>query len=109
MTQTRGYRVLYFRGDELDLSTKMVSGRAFVRDNRLQIEGASPISIPLPEIRDTSLYRLHGLGRMIRFRCGADQFFVTVVRLNFFGYFAIINFFATSKLFRELLADSEPC
>lgn len=107
MSQRQRYRILYFQGDEITSSTKMLSGRAYITDGELRIEGVSSFSLPLATIRDVDLYRHKGLGRMIRFRSGADQYFVTVVRLQLFGSFAIVNFFATGKFFRQLSAGSE--
>ena len=101
MGQSR-YRILYFQGSELDLSTKMLSGRALLDGTSLSIEGPSRFVIPISKITEPRLFRQHGLGRMIRFGYDGRNYYVTVVRINFFGYFAIINFFATGKLFQDL-------
>ena len=102
MAGRTSYRVLYFVGPSLDLSTKMLPGRAEIDGGRLRIVGSSELLIPLKEIREPNLHRLHGIGRMIRFAWKESTVFVTVVRVNFFGYFAVINFFATGRLHESL-------
>ena len=102
MTGRTSYRVLYFVGPSLDLSTKMLPGRAEIDGECFRIVGSSELSIPLKEIREPNLFRLHGTARMIRFAWKEGTVFVTVVRVNIFGYFAVINFFATGRLYESL-------
>jgi hypothetical protein len=80
----------------------MLPGRAEIDGECLRILGSSALLIPLKEIREPNLYRLHGTGRMIRFAWKESTVFVTVVRTNIFGYFAVINFFATGRLYESL-------
>jgi hypothetical protein len=47
------------------------------------------------------LFRLHGLGRVIRLRHGDGQIFLSVIRFMVWQ-FATINFFKTGKLQKEL-------
>ena len=68
----------------------------------LKLAGIDTLLIPLTEIRDPRMYRMHGLGRMIRFEWKEKTVFITVVRINFFGYFAIIDFFRTGQVFKAL-------
>ena len=57
-------------------------------------------------IRSAELFRLQGLGRMIRIEhAGGTLFLTVVVRFCIAGQFATINFFKTGKLLK--LLDSE--
>ena len=80
----------------------MLSGRAEIDDRNFRISGPRNVLIPFTEIGEPELFRLHGTGRMIRFSWRNSTIFVTVVRLNILGLFAIINFFRTGRLFERL-------
>jgi hypothetical protein len=99
----RTYRVIYHAGDTLDLRTKALEGRATLTQDALTITGPSPIEVPMRELRDAELFRLHGLGSIIRISHARVTVFVSVVRFVLFGgYFASINFFRTGELARRL-------
>jgi len=98
----RSYRVMYHVGDELNLRTKVLTGRASLTQEALTIAGPSPIALPLRELRSVELFRLHGLGCVIRIAYEKDTVYVSVVRFVLFGYFAAINFLKTGELARRL-------
>ena len=102
MPPEKTYRVMYHVGPDLDLSTKMKSGRAVIDGHRLMISGDDNLQIPLAELDKSELFRQHGTGRMIRCNWNDSLIFLTVVRLNLFGYFAIVNFVGTGQLFKEI-------
>ncbi len=99
---TKTFKIVYFEGERIDLSTKFLSGTGRLEGQYLIIDGPSPHRFLRSEIKDMELFRQHGLGRMLRFSTPNGRFFMTVVRLNLFGYFVIINFWATGKLFKTL-------
>jgi hypothetical protein len=107
MPAQASFRIVYHVGPSLNLSTKVRSGKAEVDGKELRISGEEELRIAREEIRDTTLYRLHGLGRMIRFTWRDATVFLTVVRLNVFGYFIVINFLATGRLYRLLNSAAE--
>ncbi len=100
------YRIMYFCGDEISLSSKMITGKAIIEYGKLNLQGEVKLSLAIEELENIELYRLHGMGRMIRFRCSKKQYFLTVIRFNLFGYFAMINYFATGKLHQQLLSHA---
>jgi hypothetical protein len=75
------YKVFFHRGDELTLKTRVMKGQAQLDDSGLHIEGSGGFDIPLSELQEAELFRLHGLGQ-----------------------FALINFFKTGALHKELVA-----
>jgi hypothetical protein len=96
------YKVIYHCGDEITIKTKTKSGRLSLTDTNFIISGKEIIEIPTKEIKSVELFRLHGLGRMLKIQHTNGNLFVTVVRFCLFNMFAIINFFKTGALNREL-------
>ena len=96
------YKVIYHNGEMIDISTKVDSGSALLSDSALEIVGSNPISIPFSNMQTVEMFRLHGLGRMIKLVHTKGTLFLAVVRLNLFGYFAINNFFKTGQLNKHL-------
>jgi hypothetical protein len=97
------YKVFFHRGDELTLKTRVMKGHAQLDDAGLHIEGREGFDIPLGELEDAELFRLHGLGRVIRIEHRQGRLFLSVTRLMI-GQFALINFFKTGALHKELVA-----
>ncbi len=95
----------YHVGDTLGLKTKAATGRLFVEDDRIVIQGDSQVSIPFKSLRSVELFRLHGTGRMLKIIHTEGTVFGSVIRFSLFGYFAIVNFFETGKLARLLQAQ----
>ena len=96
------YKVFFQRGDELTLKTRVVKGYALLDDAGLHIEGPGGFDIPRSELQEAELFRLHGLGRVIRLEHRAGRLFLAVIRLMI-GQFAFINFFKTGALHKELV------
>ena len=95
------YKIFFHQGNELGLKTRVEKGEAWLDDSGLNIKGASQFLIPGNEIRDVELFRLHGLGRVIRVEHRQGRLFVSVIRFMI-GQFATINFFKTGELHEEL-------
>jgi hypothetical protein len=101
------YKVFFHRGDELSLKTKVSKGRAWLDDAGLHVEGSNGFTIPNSEILEAELFRLHGLGRVIRIEHKGGRLFLSVVRLML-GQFAIINFFRAGALQKQLALVAKP-
>ncbi len=100
------YRVIYHDGPAVDLKTKVKAGYATMTDEALVIEGKTTSEVPYRSITSVDLFRLHGLGRMIKIDHSSGVLFVSVVRINIAGYFVIINFVRTGYLHEELRAKT---
>jgi hypothetical protein len=99
------YRVFFHQGDELGLKTRVTRGEAWLDDAGLHVSGPSEILIPNSDFIGAELFRLHGLGRVIRVEHRHGRLFLSVVRFMI-GQFALINFFKTGKLHQEITAIS---
>ena len=97
------YKVFFHQGVELGLKTKVARGEAWLDSVGLHISGPSEILIPNSELLSAELFRLHGLGRVIRVEHRQGRLFLSVVRFMI-GQFASINFFKTGKLHKDLVA-----
>lgn len=97
------FKIVYYQGSSISSKTRFESGKAITTDNGLLIKGQSEIQIPHKSIQNVELFRLNGLGRMIKITALDNQTtYLTVVRLNLGGYFVIVNFFDTGKLYKYL-------
>jgi hypothetical protein len=97
------YNIFFYQGSELSLKTKVARGRAWIDADGLHIDGPSTLRISGADLLSTELFRLHGLGRVIRVEHRHGCLFMSVVRFML-GQFAIINFFKQAKLHEELVA-----
>jgi hypothetical protein len=113
------YSVFFHRGDDLTLKTRVMKGRAWVDEVGLHIaipncaktaqsgspgvEAPQAFIIPADEVISAEIFRLHGLGRVIRVEHKGGRLFLAVVRLMI-GQFAFINFFKTGTLQKEIAA-----
>jgi hypothetical protein len=95
------YKVFFHRGTELGLKTRVNKGEAWLDSDGLHIEGPDGFTISRDEMVDAKLFRLHGLGRVIRLDYQGGRVFLSVVRLMI-GQFAFINFFKTGSLHKQL-------
>jgi hypothetical protein len=95
------YKIFFHRGTELGLKTRVEKGQAWVDSTGVHIEGPDGFTIPSNDVRDAELFRLHGLGRVIRLEYRGGRVFLAVVRLMI-GQFAFINFFKTGALHEQL-------
>jgi hypothetical protein len=96
------YRIVYHVGTELSIKTRVESGTLTLRDDAICIRGSSPLTIPFSEVTSVEMFRLHGLGTMLKLVCKERIVFLTVVRINLFGYFVIINFFRARELYEAI-------
>lgn len=101
------HKVFFHRGDQLLLKTKVSKGRAWLDDVGLHVEGPNEFTIPATDILGAELFRLHGLGRVIRIDYRGGRLFLSVIRLMI-GQFAFINFFRTGKLQKQLASLAKP-
>lgn len=97
------YRVFFHQGPELALKTRVEKGTAWLDDLGLHIDGPPEVLIPAGDLLEAELFRLHGLGRVIRIEHRAGRLYLAVVRLMI-GQFALINFFKTGDLHKQLAA-----
>jgi len=100
------YKIFFHVGNELNLKTRASKGEAWLDGSGLNVRGADDtLIIPKTDIQKVDMYRLHGLGRVIRVDHRKGRLFLAATRLMI-GQFAIINFFRTGKLYRALLRVS---
>jgi hypothetical protein len=95
------YKVFFHQGDELLLKTRVLRGNAWIDAAGLHVEGSENFAIPGSQLATVELFRLYGLGRVIRVEHSQGRLFLSVIRLMI-GQFAFINFFKTGALYREL-------
>lgn len=102
------YKVAYHQDDILDIKSKMNSGTATFTDADIEITGhcGEAIRIAFTDIRLVKMFRLFGLGRMIRIEHTQGTLFITVTRLNVFGFFISVNFLRTGELFKRLRSSA---
>jgi hypothetical protein len=96
------YRIIYHVGPELSVKARADSGTLTLLDDAICISSSSPLTIPFSDVTSVEMFRLHGLGRMLKLVCTERTVFLTVVRINLFGYFVIINFFRAGELYEAL-------
>src|SRR5690348_11131560 len=97
------YKIVYHRGPTVDLSTRVSSRWLRFAEGAIAVEGKQEaVTIPVAALRSVEVFRLHGIGRMIRIVHGESTLYVSVVRFCIAGRFAVINFFKTAALARRL-------
>jgi hypothetical protein len=99
------YSVFFHQGDELGLKTRVDKGRAWIDEAGLHISGPAEILIPRNDLLSAELFRLYGLGRVIRVEHRQGRLYVSAIRFMI-GQFGVINFFKTGKLLKEIVAIS---
>jgi hypothetical protein len=100
------YKIIYHVGDEINIKTKVAGGVLTLQDGAIQITGPSPFEVPLTTLTSVEMFRLHGLGRMLKLQTKDKTMFLTVVRFYVSGYFALINFLKTGELHKKLAAGA---
>jgi hypothetical protein len=98
------YKVLYHQGEAIGVWTKARVGQLSIEGDQLQIKGEPGFSIPISSLHSVELFRLHRTGRMLKIAYEEGLLFVSVIRFSLFGIFALVNFFATGRLQKELEA-----
>ena len=64
------YKIIYHVGNELTIKTKVSSGILTLRDGIAGISGSSELRRSRsPDVTTVEMFRLHGLGRMIKIVC----------------------------------------
>jgi hypothetical protein len=102
------YKVFFHQGQEIGLKTRVSQGAAWIDSSGLNIKGPDgDIFFPAADINGVELFRLHGLGRVIRVDHQDGRLYVSVVRLMI-GQFAFINFFKTGELHTLLAGLAKP-
>jgi hypothetical protein len=92
------YKVFFHCGDELTIRTRVVRGNAWVDGEGLHVtSNAEAFLVPRHDITSVEMFRLHGLGRVVRVDHRNGRLFVSVIRLMI-GQFAFINFLKTGAL-----------
>jgi hypothetical protein len=92
------YKIVYYTGPELTVKTRMISGILALDSDSLHISGKTNLTVLFSSISGVNLFRLNGLGRMIKIIHRDGTLFLTVVRLNIAGFFVIINFLKAGEL-----------
>ena len=97
------YKVFFHQGEDLTIKTRVKKGTAWLDETGLQVEGSETISLPGPDIIRADLFRLHGLGRVIKVDHRKGRLYLSVIRLMI-GQFAFIHFFKTGSLHEKIRA-----
>src|SRR5512133_633517 len=85
------YKVFFYQGECLTSKSRVARGQAWLDAEGLHLDGPQSISISKRDLVSAELFRLHGLGRVIRVNHRHGRLFVSVVRAMI-GQFAFINF-----------------
>jgi hypothetical protein len=102
------FKVFFHQGQEIGLKTRVSKGTAWIDSSGLNIKGPDgDIFYSAADINDVKLFRLHGLGRVIRVDRQDGRLYISVVRLMI-GQFAFINFFKTGELHKLLAGLAKP-
>ncbi len=101
MTSAGTYKVFYHAGEELGIKTRVHKGHAYFDESGLHVRGPESIDLSFGDIHEVTLFRLHGLGRVVKIDHASGRLFVSVVRLMI-GQFAFINFFKTGEVYERL-------
>lgn len=96
------YRILYMVAEDVGLKTKGLSGTIELQNDRAVIAGSEPLSLAFKEFEELRIHKQHKIGTLIHLRCAGMSVYLAVPRINLFGVFAVINYWATHRLFDEL-------
>ena len=97
------YKVVYYIGEEIDLKTKVESGFIIGNIRELKLVSKTGADIKdFADVKEVSLFMMHGLGSMLKIKMTDCIFFVSVVRFCIAGKFAMGNAVGTRKL-KDLL------
>lgn len=101
------YKIIYHVGEEINIKTKVEGGALTWQEQSLLISGSPSFEVPFSSFVSIDMFRMHGLGRMIKLVCSDRTIFLTVVRFNIAGYFAVINFFKAGELYERLKCNNK--
>jgi hypothetical protein len=95
-------KAIYYVGEDISLKTKVEDGRLLLGDDSIQILGKENLTIQYSKINSIEGVRLHGLGQMIKLDFDGKIIYFSIIRINLFGYFVIINLFETLKVLKNI-------
>ena len=95
--------VIYHIGNDMDSETIVKKGKIYTDDQTVRIE-SDHVVFELENIEKAELCKMNGLGTMIKIIYENGTIFLSVPRIfiNVGTGFAIINYFATKKLFFQI-------
>jgi hypothetical protein len=93
--------VIYLDADKPRLSARASSGRLSVDATTLAINGDPGVSLPLASLRSVELHRSQ-LGHVVRIRHEGGSLLLGAYRVNLWGYFVILHYFANRRLAVQL-------
>lgn len=94
---------MFHVGSDLNLKSRGFTGEAWIDHGGLNIQGPmGEIFVKRQDIQKTELFRVHGLGRVIRIEKRSGNLLVSADR-RMTGPFALINFLRTGRLHKELI------
>jgi hypothetical protein len=89
---SRKYKITFHVGSDLNLKTRGLKGEAWIDQAGLNIQGPlGEVLVKRQDIQKTELFRLHGIGRVIRVENRTGTVCLSVA-----------NFLRTGKLHKEL-------
>ena len=96
-------KIIYHIGDSINAQTIVKKGYIYVDEPNQRIEFKGGI-YNLDNIKNVELYKMNGLGTMIKLINREDTIYFSVPRIfiNIGTGFAIINYFATKKLYKTM-------
>lgn len=100
------YKIIFHEGASIDIKTKGDSGLALLSEDALIVESSRQIAIRFSEMKSVEMFRHYGMARMIKIVHLNNTLFLTVVRFNFYGYFASVNFLKTGELYNLLKTNA---
>lgn len=104
------FNVFFYSGDSLGLKTRVSKGEAWIDDAGLNLKEKAlneSVFIAKQDLVKVTMYRLHGLGRVIQIDYRNGRLFMSVVRLMV-GQFAFIDFLRTGKLKKAISEILDP-
>ena len=96
------YKIAYHIGNEISIKTKVMSGDLSLDAKHISISGFRSLNIGYSTVMHVEMFRIHGLGRIIKVVCSGFNVYLTVIWLNLFGYFVVINYIKTGNLYEQI-------
>jgi len=93
------YKVIYHIGPEFNTSMKISKGVLQVGDGVPELMSPSnDVVVCLDDIHSVILFRVNGLGRMLKLDNGSITIYLTVYRIVIGNLLAVVNFIKTGTL-----------
>jgi hypothetical protein len=97
------FKVAYHVGEQVELETKMASGRLTSSGNSLSLSGPSSLTIPLASITAVELLRFHPrLSLMVRLVAGSNTVCMSVLFFKLFRNVFVCNQDGTIRLYDDV-------